>query len=133
MGQVGEKTAIRRRLLNGWQFILQLRLNKKYQNFYRHLFQILIIVLTFTSIMTGVMSYQATVAVKRSNCVALPGGGLHELDYWKSVTMIECESPLAVYVFNSTHDVLFFSFILRVLNVAMPLLNSFMIALNSLW
>ena len=63
--QVGEKTAMRRRLLNGWQFIRQLKVNQNYQNFYRHLMQSLIILLTFASVLTGVMSYQVKVAVDR--------------------------------------------------------------------
>jgi hypothetical protein len=61
--EVGEKTAMRRRLLNAWQFIRQLRLNKGYQNKYRHLMQLLIILLTFTSISTGVLSYQTKVSI----------------------------------------------------------------------
>ena len=51
--EVGEKTAMRRRLLNAWQFIRQIQKNITYQNMYRHLFQGLIILLTFISILTG--------------------------------------------------------------------------------
>ena len=51
--EVGEKTAMRRRLLNAWQFIRQIQKNITYQNMYRHLFQGPIILLTFISILTG--------------------------------------------------------------------------------
>ena len=61
--EVGEKTAMRRRVLNAWQFIRQLKLNQTYQNFYRHLMQSLIILLTFASVFTGVVSYQVKVGI----------------------------------------------------------------------
>jgi hypothetical protein len=63
--EVGEKTAMRRRLLNAWQFIRVLQANQTYQNFYRHLLQSLIILLTFISVLTGVMSYEVKIIVDR--------------------------------------------------------------------
>lgn len=67
--EVGEKTAMRRRLLNAWQFIRVLKGNRAYQNFYRHLMQSLIILLTFISVLTGVMSYDVSGTVNRGDAL----------------------------------------------------------------
>ena len=53
--EVGEKTAMRRRLLNAWQFVRQLKANRSYQNFWRHTLQGSIIFFTFISIYIKVL------------------------------------------------------------------------------
>ena len=137
--EVGEKTAMRRRLLIAHQFVRQLDQNISYQNFYRHLFQELIIILTFLSILSGVLSYELKTAIDKALC---SGGELNELNYAKSVSAVACEADIGsacrstgarCFGLTEAQDVLFFSLMLRWANIVLPLVNSFMIALNSLW
>ena len=131
--EVGEKTAMRKRLLNAWQFIRQLKANLEYQNTYRHLLQVIVISLTLIANLTGVMSFQVKKAIDKGLCVAGAGNSLSDLDYQKSVVGVDCAYELSVYSFETTNDVLYLSLFLRWANLIIPLINSFVIALNSLW
>ena len=126
--EVGEKTAMRRRLLNAWQFVRQLKANRSYQNFWRHTLQGSIIFFTFISILTGVMSSEMAKMIKNSACT----GETDTLDFEQSVNQVSCDPDPEIYGLSG-RGVLTLSFILRWLNILMPLLNSFFISLNSLW
>jgi hypothetical protein len=61
------------------------------------------------------------------------GGAINELEFQKSVLEISCDMELVHYGLYKTEDVLTLALILRWINIVLPLLNSFFIALNSLW
>lgn len=67
--EVGEKTAMRRRLLNAWQMIRQLHVNARFQNFYRHLLQLVIIILTLLSVVSGVVTYTLDERLDLALCI----------------------------------------------------------------
>ena len=131
--EVGEKTAMRRRLLNAWQFIRQLRINRAYQNTWRHFLEASIILFTFISNLTGVLSYETSIEIRKAGCKAQDSGTLTGLEYDKSVNQVTCDPEPSVYGMSNAQDVLTFSFLLRWFNIMLPLLNSFFISLNSLW
>ena len=56
--QVGEKTAFRRRLLEAWKMVHQLKFNAQTHYWRQHLFNALIIAFTWISVVFGTVTYE---------------------------------------------------------------------------
>jgi hypothetical protein len=107
MNEVGEKTAMRRRLLQAHQMVHQLKHNARTQKIREHIINILVNVFTWLSVIAGTITFEANESISLSRVTNEPAQVL-------GITVTESEYGY-----------------FRVVNIALPLVTSFLIAVNA--